>query len=176
MHLVIPTHLFLFWVVCHLSRTFLPKDFEQPPSPHRQTTPSLTSSLWTTTPILAGYKLVVPEPYAYSTSMCVHVLSIARAFAMTWRLVCTFCNSFLTYCGVNGSLSLCFLYLTSFLGWPYLIMGFSFSNPFFSPFAGLLALLSLWETAPSAPFYRNVGPNPREWVELCYCLSKWRFD
>ena len=20
------------------------------------------------------------------------------------------------------------------------------------------------------------GPNPREWVESCYCLSKWRFD
>ena len=25
------------------------------------------------------------------------------------------------------------------------------------------------------PFY-DVGPNPREWVELCYCLLKWRFD
>ena len=25
------------------------------------------------------------------------------------------------------------------------------------------------------PFY-DVGPNPREWVESCYCLSKWRFD
>ena len=26
------------------------------------------------------------------------------------------------------------------------------------------------------PFLWNVGSNPREWVELCYCLSKWRFD
>ena len=26
------------------------------------------------------------------------------------------------------------------------------------------------------PFYDIVGPNPREWVESCYCLSKWRFD
>ena len=26
------------------------------------------------------------------------------------------------------------------------------------------------------PFYDVVGPNPREWVESCYCLSKWRFD
>ena len=25
------------------------------------------------------------------------------------------------------------------------------------------------------PFY-DVGPNPREWVESYYCLSKWRFD
>ena len=27
------------------------------------------------------------------------------------------------------------------------------------------------------PFYdKDVGPNPCEWVESCYCLSKWRFD
>ena len=31
------------------------------------------------------------------------------------------------------------------------------------------------ETAPPALFF-DIGPNPREWVELCYCLSKWRFD
>ena len=29
MHLVVPIHPFLFWVVCHLSRTFPPKEFEQ---------------------------------------------------------------------------------------------------------------------------------------------------
>ena len=39
-HLVIPVHLSLFWVVCHFSKTFPPKEFEQepqnklPPSPH----------------------------------------------------------------------------------------------------------------------------------------------
>ena len=26
------------------------------------------------------------------------------------------------------------------------------------------------------PVIWDVGPNPREWVESCYCLSKWRFD
>ena len=26
------------------------------------------------------------------------------------------------------------------------------------------------------PVLWDVGPNPREWVESCYCLSKWRFD
>ena len=26
------------------------------------------------------------------------------------------------------------------------------------------------------PFFKDVGPNPREWVESCYCLSKWSFD
>ena len=30
------------------------------------------------------------------------------------------------------------------------------------------------DRAPST-FY-DIGPNPREWVKLCYCLSKWRFD
>ena len=77
---------------------------------------SLTSDPWPTTPILAGYKLVVSEPYTCSTSMCVHGLSAAHAFVITWRLVCTFCCSFLTSCGVNGYLSLRSLCLTSFLG------------------------------------------------------------
>ena len=26
------------------------------------------------------------------------------------------------------------------------------------------------------PLLWDVGPNPHEWVESCYCLSKWRFD
>ena len=29
---------------------------------------------------------------------------------------------------------------------------------------------------PRPPFLQDVGPNPHEWVESCYCLSKWRFD
>ena len=34
---------------------------------------------------------------------------------------------------------------------------------------------SVRDRAPD-PFYDVVGPNPREWVESCGCLSKWRFD
>ena len=26
------------------------------------------------------------------------------------------------------------------------------------------------------PLFQDVGLNPREWVESCYCLSTWRFD
>ena len=26
------------------------------------------------------------------------------------------------------------------------------------------------------PLFMNVGLNPREWMESCCCLSKWRFD
>ena len=144
MHLAIPTHFSIFWVVCHLSRTFFPKEFEQEPqnrlspSPHRQTIPSLTSDPWPTIPILAGYKLVVPEPYACSISICVHCLSVAHAFAMTWKLVCAFCCSFLISCGLNGFLSLCSLWLASFLGWALLDCGlFSFrrlASTFAMPF------------------------------------------
>ena len=53
MHLVVPTHPYFFWVVCHPNRTFPPKEPEQEPqnrfflfSPHRQTMPS---DLWPTT-------------------------------------------------------------------------------------------------------------------------------
>ena len=89
MHLVIPAHLSLFWVVCHPSMTFSPKEFEQEPqnklshSPHRQTLPSLTFDPWPTTLVLAGYKWVVLESCASSTSMCVHDLSAVHEFAMT---------------------------------------------------------------------------------------------
>ena len=92
-HLVIPAHLSLFWVVCHPSRTFHPKELERepqnrlPPFPHRQTIPSLTSDLWPTTHVLAGYKWVVLELCACSTFICVHGLSVVHAFAMTWGLV-----------------------------------------------------------------------------------------
>ena len=78
-----------FWVVCHPNRTFPLKVLEQESqnslslSPHRQTIPSLTSDPWLTNPILAGYKWVVFEPCACSTSMCVLGLSVIHAFAMT---------------------------------------------------------------------------------------------
>ena len=53
------------------------------PSPHHQTMPSFTFDPWPTTPVLAGYKWVVLEPCACSTSMCVHSLSTVHAFTMT---------------------------------------------------------------------------------------------
>ena len=93
MDLVIPTHLSPFWVVCRPSRTFSLKGLEQEPqnrlspSPHCQTIPSLTSDPWPTTPVLAEYKWVVPEPHACPTSMCVHGLFVVHAFAVTWWFV-----------------------------------------------------------------------------------------
>ena len=43
-------------------------------------------------------------PCTCSTSVYVQSLSAAHAFAMVWRLICVFCCSSLTSCGVN-----CFL-------------------------------------------------------------------
>ena len=89
MHLVIPDHVSLFLVVCHSSGTFPPKVLKREaqnklsPSSYRQSISSLISDPWPTTPVLAGYKWVVPKPCACSTSMCVHGLSTVHAFAMT---------------------------------------------------------------------------------------------
>ena len=144
MHLVIPTYLSLFWVVCHPSKTFPLKKFEQEPqhrlspSPHLQTILFLTSDPWSTTPILARYKLVVSKLCACSTSMCVHGLSTIHAFAMTYGLVCTFFYSFFTFCGVNESLSfLLYVLLLSWVG-SCLVVGLFFSNPFLTLFCKLV--------------------------------------
>ena len=65
-----------------------PKEFKWepqnrlPPSPYRQTIPSLTSDSLPTTPVLAGYRLVVLEPCACSTSIYFQSLFAAYAFAM----------------------------------------------------------------------------------------------
>ena len=133
MHLVIPTHFSLFWVLCLPSKTFPPKEFEWEPqnrlpnSPYRQTIHFFTSDPWPTTPVLAGYRFVVPKPCACSTSMCVQSLSAAHAFAMACRPICAFYCSFLTSCGMNGFLSIYSLWLASFKGWALLDCGlFSF--------------------------------------------------
>ena len=97
MHLVIPAHLSLFWVVCHSSRTFPPKELEQeslnrlPLYPYHQTIPSLTFDSWPTMLVLVGCKWVVPEPCACSIPMWVHGLSAVHAFAIT-------CESFWSRC------------------------------------------------------------------------------
>ena len=104
MHLVISAHLYLFWVVCHPSWTFPPKELERepqnrvPPSPHRQTTPSLTFDAWPTASVLAGYKLVVPKYCVCSTPMWVHCLFGVHAFAIACGFVWHCC---VFYCLFN---------------------------------------------------------------------------
>ena len=107
MHLVIPTHPCFFWVVCHPSRTFPPKEPEQEPQnkfsplPTSRPYPLLPLTYDPPLPGLVGYRLVVFEPYAYSTSVYVQNLSAAHVFTVVWRLVCTFCRPSLTSYGVS---------------------------------------------------------------------------
>ena len=150
MHLVILAHLSIFWVICHSSRTFPPKELEREPqnrlspSPHRQTIHFLTSDSWPTTPILAGYKGVVPESYACSTSMCVHGLPIVHAFTMTWGLVW----------------SMLFLLLILDLLWRGWVTGLSFFISCFLPRLGLA-----WAWA----FPSSIQPLPFLWVGWHFC-------
>ena len=93
MHLVIPAHLSIFWMVCHPSRTFPLKKLEREPqnklshSPYCQTIPSLTTDPWPIALVLAGYKWVVLEPCVCSTFMWVHGLSAIHVFAIALGLV-----------------------------------------------------------------------------------------
>ena len=126
MHLVIQTHLSLFWVVCHPNRTFPPKELKREsknrllPSPYRQTIPSLTSDPWPTAPILAVYKWwclsLVRAPLLCESMACLLFMHLPWPGGLS-GLCCTFCYSFLTSCGMDESLGLHSLYLSLSLGW-----------------------------------------------------------
>ena len=102
MYLVVPTHPYFFWVVCHLSRKFPLKELEREPQnrlfplPTAIPYPFLPQTHDPPLPVLAEYRMVMSGPYACSTSVYVRNLSTAYAFAMFWRLICTFCRPSLT--------------------------------------------------------------------------------
>ena len=110
MHLVVRVHPYFFWVVCHPSRIFSPKEPEQEPQnrlsplPTAKPYPLLPLTYDPPLPILAGYKLVMFGPCMCSTFVYVQNLSAAHAFAVVWKLVYAFYHSPLTLYGVN-----CFL-------------------------------------------------------------------
>ena len=123
MHLVIPAHPYFFWVVCHPSRTFLPKEPERKPQnrlsplPTTKPYPLLPLTLDPPLPVLAGYRLVMFGPCACSILEYVQNLSTAYAFAMVWRLVYALCRSSLTHYGMNYFLIFHSLQLSFFKGW-----------------------------------------------------------
>ena len=147
MHLEILTHLSLFWMVCHPSRIFPPKEFEREPQnrlshfPHRQTKPSLTSDPWP------------PLLYWLGTSwwclnlVCAPLPCVSIACLLLMRLSWledSFMHSATCSWPLVAWMSLwAFVLYVSLPSWagPYLIVGFSFSNKFFTPSVGLLALL-----------------------------------
>ena len=76
--------------------------------------------------ILAGYRLVMSGPCACSTSMYVQNLSTAHAFAVVWRLICTFCRPSLTSYGISYFLIFHSLWPAPFRGWALLDCGLFF--------------------------------------------------
>ena len=107
MHLVVQTHPYLFWVVCYPCRTFPPKEPEQKPYNRFSLFPTakpyflLPLTHDPPLPVLAGYRLVMSRPCACSTFVYVQNLFAAHAFAVIWRLICTFCHPSLTSYGVS---------------------------------------------------------------------------
>ena len=107
MHLVVPTHPYFFWVVCHPSRTFFPKELEQEPqnrfflSPHCQAMSSLTSDHDPPLPILTGYRLVVSGSCTYFTFFACCSCICRDLEIGLYILPCTF--SFI-WCGLFSNL------------------------------------------------------------------------
>ena len=107
MHLVVPTHPYFFWAVCHPSRTFSLKELEQEPQnrlsslPTTRPYPLLPLTHDPPLPVLAGYRLVMFGPYACTTSVYVQNLSAAHAFAVVWRIAYTSYHLSLTSYGMS---------------------------------------------------------------------------
>ena len=102
MHLVIPTHHYFFWVVCHPSRTFPPKELEQEPQNRFSSLPTvrpypLTSDPWPTTSCIGWVQAnevwalrmldfcMCPKAACYSRvscglEACLHILSFILDF------------------------------------------------------------------------------------------------
>ena len=107
MHLMVPTHLYFFWAVCHPSRTFPPKEPKQ--KSQNRFSPLLTAKPCPLLPlthdpsllVLAGYMLMMSGPCTCSTSVYVQNMPAAYAFAVVWRVICIFCRPYLTSYGVS---------------------------------------------------------------------------
>ena len=61
----------------------------------------------------------------------------------------------------------------SLMGNLHMVKMIQFAEPVMN--GTVLIKVTVRDRAPG-PFYEDVGPNPREWVESCCCLSKWRFN
>ena len=132
MHLVVPTHPYFFWVVCHPSRTFPPKEPEQESQNRFSLSPPPDYTLLPLThdpplPVLAGYRLVKSGPYARSTPACVQNLPVV--FAVFWKLLCTFCHPSLTFYGVSCFLISLSLWFAPLRGWALFDCGLFLLQP-----------------------------------------------
>ena len=132
MHLVVPTHPCFFWAVCHPNRTFPQKSLSKNPRIGFPFSPPPDHTLLPLThdpppPVLVGYRLVKSRPCVCSTSTCVQ--NLPAAFVVVWRLLCTFCCSFLTSYGMSYSWIPHSLWLVLLTGWALFDCGLFLLQP-----------------------------------------------
>ena len=155
MHLVIPTHLSLFWVVCHPSRIFPPKEFER--EPQNRLSLLLTPRPHSLLPLVYGLPLL----YWLGTSWwCLRFMRaplpyLSMAYLLLMHLpwlkglsVHSATRSWLLVAWMGFWAFVLYVLLPSWAG-PCLIVSFSFFNPFFASFAGLLAFLPCYFVIPT---------------------------
>ena len=146
MHLVVPTHLSSFgWIVIPAGR-FLQKSLSENPRTGFPFSPPLDytfSYLWPTTPVLVGYRSIVPGLCICSTS-CV-CQKLVHCSCICHGLEAHLCILLLILDFLRHELSFDFPFFIGFLlsriG-PCLIVGFPFLSPYFVPFIVLLPFLS----------------------------------
>ena len=147
MHLTIQTHFSIFWVVCHPSKTFPPKEFKWEPQnklPFLPTArPYSLLSLTHGPPLL--YRLgtswwclsLMCAPLPCVSKACLQLMRLSwpgspsmHSAAHSWPLVAWTCFwAFILYDSLSSWVE------------PCLIVGFSLFNPFFAPSVNLLAFL-----------------------------------
>ena len=144
MHLMIPTHLSLFWVVCHPSRTFPSKEFKREPkigfSLLPTSKPYIFLSLTHDPPLLYWLGTswwclsLVHAPLPYVSMACLLFMRLpwpkglfAHFATHSWPLVAWISLwAFVLYVSLPSWAGSC------------LIVGSSFSNPFLTLFCGLV--------------------------------------
>ena len=155
MHLVIPTYLSLFWVICHPNRTFSLKEFGQEPQ-----------NRLCLLPIARPYPLLPlthdpPLLYWLGTGwwclglMCALLPYVSMACLLLMRLPWLESSS-VHFAAHSWPLVMwmvlwAFAFYISLLSWvgPCSIVAFSFFSPFFALVIGLLALLPYHSVTPT---------------------------
>ena len=143
MHPVVPTYPCFFWVVCHYSRTFPPKEPEQESqNKFLFLSPPPDYALWPMTHHFL-YWLDIGW-WCLGLAHASPSLPVAHAFAVFWRLVCTFYRVLLAFYGA-GCFSICHsLWLASFGDWALLDHGPSFPRPILCSLYGLVNIFLLY--------------------------------
>ena len=173
MHLVVPTHLSLFWVVCHHSRTFTPKEFEWEPQNRLPLLP--TARPYPLLPLTHG----PPPLYWLGTSWrCLSLVRVPfpcvfKACLLLMRLPWPRGSS--VYSAAHSWLLVAWIGFWAFILYgllhsrakPCLIVGCSILYPLFAPSIGLLVFLPCHSVILAMVLF---GPCLSGLLWACYML------